>query len=893
MTTLHLDALLNPHCVAVVGASAREGSKGFALMRNLISGGFKGTIYPVNPHYDKVEALICHDGIKQLPTDPDLVIVISPERTLEKTLKHSANRGVRVVIVMSSVTDSAKLHRQARKLNIRLLGPFCAGLIRPSASLNASYSVNAVNTGRIGLISQSAALASALLDWAEASKVGFSALLSTGRESDVTLGDLLDLLTEDHHTRAIIVYVDHVINVRSFMSAISAAARIKPVILMKSAVDAAEYCDVYSQTGEVLSSDTVFQAAMQRAGVVRIRTFRNLYTAGRMLESNMRTKGKRVAVISNGAAPALLAAERLRERGLTAPVLPRDIRLALKPNLNPQWSRANPIVVRETENLAQAYAHVLDALEEQQDFDAIVVIHVPDSISKPAEVAQVVIDHRPKTLPIAVAWMGDRAVKDARELLAEAALPTFGTPESAIDCIDFLHRYHVSQQQLLQLPNPTSRNTIADAAAARALTQKALHDGERVLGPQKARLFLNIFNIGTLPATRVQEEATAIEVANELDYPVAMKIVSPNLMYKAAVAETQLDITSEHQVKQTFNHMKQALEAKRPGAEFRGVLIEKMYQQPHSRFLSLSIQQDPTFGPVITLSLGGDASPVNVHRRVQLPPLNQFLIDQMLDEQPLKAYLEQWQYKPAANRAALASVLRRLSEIATEVPDLLSIDINPLAVSENEAIALGVRVVLEKRKQRRPYTHLAIHPYPMQWQKTVTNKHNNTFLIRPIRPTDASSIQKLVQNMSAQSRYFRFMHAVNDLSPRMVVQFTKLDYDRQMAFVAVPQESISNSTDSSTISSPIVGVSRYTIDSERTTGDFAIAIDDNFHGQGIATQLMHQLIEHAKAQSLQALRGDVLRNNTAMRGFMEHLGFKGEKDPQDPEIMVYFYQLTS
>jgi len=882
MTTLHLDALLNPTCIAVVGASAREGSKGLTLMRNLISGGFKGTIYPVNPRYNKVEGLVCQDSIKQCPTDPDLVIVISPKKTLTKTLEQSAQRSVRVVIVMSSVEDSAKLHSQARELNIRLLGPFCAGLIRPSAQLNASYSVNSVNAGRIGLISQSAALASALLDWAEASKVGFSAMLSTGRESDVTLGDLLDLLAEDHHTRAIIVYVDHITNVRSFMSAISAAARIKPVVLMKSAVDSAEYCDLYSQTGEVLSSDNVFQAAMQRAGVVRIRTFVNLYTAGRMLESNMRTLGHRVAVISNGSAPALLAVERLRARGLSAPILSRDIRLNLKAKLNPQWSQANPIVVRDTAELSEAYAHALKALEGQKEFDSIVVIHVPDSTSKPADVAQAVIDHRPKNLPIAVAWMGDSAVVDARELLAEAGLPTFRTPESAIDCIDFLHRYHTSQQQLLQLPNPTSRNTAADVSAARVLTQKALNDGERVLGPQKARLFLKIFNINTLPATRVQDEHEALHIANELGYPVAMKIVSPNLMYKAAVAETKLDIHKNEEVKQTFHQMKQALEEKRPGAEFRGVLIEKMYQQPHSRYLTLSIHQDPTFGPVITLAMGGDLSPANMHRQVQLPPLNQFLIDQMLDEQPLKAYLDQWQYKPAANRAALANVLQRMSEIATEVPDLLSLDITPLALSESTAVALGVRVVLEKRKQKRPYTQLAIHPYPMQWQKSVTNKHNNTFLVRPIRPSDAGSIKNLVQNMSAQSRYFRFMHAVKDLSPRMVVQFTKLDYDRQMAFVAVPENSTA-----------IVGVSRYTIDSERISGDFAIAIDDNFHGQGIATQLMMQLIEHAKTQSLQALRGDVLRSNHAMRGFMEHLGFQGQRDLDDAEIMVYTYHLTT
>lgn len=880
MTTLHLDALLDPKRIAVMGASARQGSRGYALMKNIIQGGFAGTLYPVNPRYDDIEGLICLDTINDCPEDPDLVIFISPEKTLRRGLKQAAKRGVRVAIVMSSVKDSQALHKRASKLNIRLLGPFCAGLIRPSAKLNASYSANVIHPGRIGLITQSASLAAALVDWAESSNVGFSALLSTGKESEIRLADLLDLLAEDHHTRAIIVYVDHVYNIRWFMSAISAAARIKPVIIMKSTTDAADYCDLYSQSGEVLSSDTVFHAAMQRVGVVRIRTFMNLYTAGRMLESGMRIHGKRVAIISNGSAPALLAIERLQQRGLSAPTLPDEFRRTLKHLLHPQRSRDNPIVLRDTDKLANAYEEVLKALHENTAFDAVLVIYVPDSITTPEAVANAVINNRPKGLPIAVTCMGDKLVQAARAQFTEHGLPTFRTPEAAIDCIDFLHRYYTSQQQLLQLPNPTSRTTAADLPAAKALVKLAIKDGERVLGPQKARMLLGFFDIKTQAAIRVIDEDKAVIEANKIGYPVAIKIVSPNLMHKAAVAQTQLNVETDDEVRSVFQTMKSALSERRPGAEFRGVLIEQMYQQNHSRSLALGIHQDPTFGPVITLSIGGDITPISIHRSVQLPPLNQFLIDQMLDEQPMKAYLEAWQYKPAVSRQAVAMVLRRLSEMATEIPDIFSLDINPLEVSPDECVALGVRVVLEKRDLKRPYTHLAIHPYPLQWQKSLTNKHGNTFLFRPIRPTDADSIRKLVRNMSAESRYFRFMHAVNDLSPRMVVQFTKLDYDRQMAFVAIPENSES-----------IVGVSRYTIDSKRTEGDFAIAIDDDFQGQGLATQLMRHLIEHAREQSLKRIRGDVLRNNHAMRGLMEHLGFEGKTDPDDHEVVVYTYSL--
>jgi len=476
--------------------------------------------------------------------------------------------------------------------------------------------------------------------------------------------------------------------------------------------------------------------------------------------------------------------------------------------------------------------------------------------------------------------MGDSSVRATRERLAEAGIPAFSTPESAIDCIDFLHRYFISQQQLLQLPNATSRTTAVDVPAAQRLIDIALSEGERVLGPQKTRRLLNLFNIKTQAAMRAVDENDALEIVMEIGYPVAMKIVSPNLMHKAAVANTRLGINTDLELITAFEEMRDALAEKRPNATFRGVLIESMYVEKNSRSISVGIHQDATFGPVITLAVGGDNTPISSNRIMQLPPLNQFLIEQMLDAQPMKSYLSAWQYKPAVDRAAVATILRRLSEMATEIPELYSIDINPLEVSESGAIALGARVVLQRRQQEQPYKHLAIHPYPLQWQKTITSKSAGKFLLRPVRPTDASMIQELVRNMSAESRYFRFMHAVNDLSPKMVVQFTKLDYDRQMAFVAVPDGA-----------DRIVGVSRHTIDSTRREADFAIAIDDEYQGQGLATQLMRHLIEHAKAQSLTRLRGDVLRTNTAMRGLMEHLGFDPQTDPDDPEIIIYSISL--
>ncbi len=877
MSTIHLDKLLNPQSIAVVGASDREGAPGRAIAASLLAGNFSGVLSFVNPRYKTVLGQPCFRSLKKVEPAPDLVIVLVPERIMRRTLIQIAACDCKVAIVMSAMKNSKAAHKLAQKLGIRMLGPFCAGIIRPHLNLNATYSTNSINAGSLALITQSASLGAAIVDWAEPMGVGFSAVLSTGSDTDVSLPDLLDLLSEDHHTKAIIVYLDRVRHTRSFLSAISAAARTKPVVLMKSTQEGARYCDAYTRTGQIYSTEAVFQTAMRRAGVVRVRTFSNLFAAARILTSGLRIKGKRLAIISNGAAPAMLACERMASKDFAQANLSDAILKALSKTMDGPWSGQNPIVLRDADHLNHQYTQALMAFKDNQDIDALLVLFAPDARNCPEQIANTIIEHRPKHIPVISSFMGEASVTSSRELLGKANIPCFRTPEAATDAVDFLYRHLLSQQELLQLPNPTSRYTRADVASAKTLINKALEQGERVLGPQKTRALLGLFDIKVLPATRVTNLEDAKSSAEKLGYPVAMKLVSPNIRYKSEVLGTILNIQTQTELVEAYNNISELMATRRPDAEFRGVLIETMHKPTNTRNLAMSITRDASFGPVINIGIGGDLSTLVQERASQLPPLNNFLIDSMLATATISTYLGEFRHQKPVNTQGAAHVLRRLSEMACELPDVFSVDINPVRVSPDSAVAIDAQVVLEQSKANKEYGHLAIHPYPWRWVRLEKLKRGRTVQLRPIRPEDGVSIKEMVQNMSAESRYFRFMHAINDLSPQMVAQFTKLDYDRQMAFVAIGDVNKGN----------VVGVSRYTMSSDQRSAEFAVSIADDWQGQGLASALMRLVIEHAKAQGLEKLVGDVLTTNAPMRGLMKAMGFSATSDPEDRELLIF------
>lgn len=812
MSTLHLEKLLNPSSLVVIGASGRLDSPGFKVTSNLLNGGYEGQVHLVNPRYKSILDTTCSPTVKSLGVVPDLAIIITPSRLLKKSLSQCASVGIRVAMVMTGSDEPTWLRDYAIKLGIRLIGPYSTGLIRPSLKLNISYAETTSTQGSLALVSQSTSLGTAMLDWAQTTNVGFSAVLLTGNDTDISLSDLIDLLAEDVRTRAIIIYVERVNETRGFLSALSAAARIKPVVLMRSTKEGARYCDAIARTGRVFSSDNVFQTALNRAGVVRIRTFQNLLAAAKILSTPLRVTGNRLAIVSNGAAPAMMAAERMDIKQFQMPTLQTDFLQSLNKELDNSITGSNPIVLRKPTQLADHYASVINALQHLDDIDAILVIFVPDSRNEPMQIMQSLLQCLPSRKPILGCWMGGISVIEARNEMTQAGIPSFRTPEAAVDGFDFLHRHFFSQQQLLQLPNPLSRNTRADTQAAKVLVESALHEGQRVLSNDKA-----------------------CELLRLLDIP----------------------IQATHNSTPT-NNDNETLESKN---------------------LFLTLFRDATFGPSISLGIAGHLSAAVSQQAVQLPPLNRFLIEELLQYADIRTYMGWSRKDKSAEKESVAHILRRLSELACEVPELFSLDINPLIVTSTGAVSANVHITLERSKAKKPYGHLAIHPYPWHWIRAATLKNGSTVQLRPIRPEDAASIITLVKEMSPESRYFRFMHAVNELSPQMVAQFTKLDYDRQMALVATDNED------------DIIGVSQYVMSSDRQTGEFAISISEQWKGQGLASTLMKLLLEHAKTQGLQSLQGDVLLSNGPMQALMASLGFTTIKSVDYPEVRRYQYLL--
>ena len=812
MSTLHLEKLLDPKSLVVIGASGRLDSPGYRVTSNLLQGGFEGQLDLVNPRYKSILDIPCSPSIKSLGTVPDLAIIITPPRLLRKTLKQCSSIGIRIAMVMTSSDEPGSLTDYAVKLGIRLVGPYSTGLIRPRLKLNISYINTSSVHGSLALVSQSASLGTAILDWAQSSKVGFSAVLLTGNDTDISLSDLIDLLAEDMYTKAIIVYVERVSEIRGFLSALSAAARIKPVVLMRSTKEGARYCDAIARTGRVFSSDSVFQTALNRAGVVRIRTFQNLLAAAKILATPLRVSGNRLAIVSNGAAPAMMALERMDIKQFRIPTLKKDVLRTLSKKLGNSFTGSNPTVLREPTQLAEHYAAAIKMLQNEENIDAILVIFVPDSRNDPMQITQSLLQCLPSRKPILACWMGGVSVIEARNELSQAGIPSFRTPEGAVDGFDFLHRHFFSQQQLLQLPNPVSRNTQADTQAAQILVKSALHNEQRVLSPDKTNELLKL-----------------------LDIPIQTTDVS--------------------------------------------AFANDDKQGPNGKQLILSIFKNATFGPTISLGIAGHLSAAVSQRAVQLPPLNRFLIEELLQYPDIRIYMGWSRKATSIEKESVAHILRRLSELACEVPDLFSLDINPLIVTSSGAVCADVRITLEHSKAKKPYGHLAIHPYPWHWIRTVILKNEATVQLRPIRPEDATSIIALVKEMSPESRYFRFMHAINELSPQMVAQFTKLDYDRQMALVATDNEN------------GIIGVSRYVMSSDRQFGEFAISISEQWKGQGLASALMRLLLEHAKTQDLKSLQGDVLLTNRPMQALMTALGFTTIKNAEFPEVRRYQYLL--
>ncbi len=889
----YLSSLFSPSSVAVIGASNRPDSVGGVIFKNMLQSGYQGKLFAVNPNHAEIQEQRGYASIEQIGEPVDLAVIATKAAMVPDIIEACGKHGVRAAVILSAGFSEAgpqgvALERtvleNARRHGVRLIGPNCLGIMRPAIGLNATFSNGGAKAGKLALISQSGALCTAILDWAHPNDVGFSSVISMGGSADVDFGEILDYLVSDPQTESILLYIEGIHNARSFMSALRAAARIKPVILVKVGRHEAGSKAAFSHTGALVGSDDVFDAALRRAGVVRVSTIVQLFAAAQALSTRFRPTGNHLAIVTNGGGPGVMAIDRAADLGVAIARLSDDTVKQLNAVLPDTWSHANPVDIIG-DATAERYRHAVTACMQDAGVDGVLVILTPQAMTRPLEAAEAVIDVAGKfDKPLLACWMGEVQVAESRLAFAQAKIPSFRTPEPAVEVFSSISAYYQNQKLLIQTPGPLAHHDEPDVEGARLLIEGALAEHRKVLNEMESKAILAAFHIPIANTLVARSPNEALLLAEELGLPVAMKINSPDITHKSDAGGIRLNLGNAQAVRAAYHEVIQAVQANRPNARIDGVVIEPMIIKPNSRELMVGVTTDPVFGPVITFGAGGTMVEVLGDRAVALPPLNTFLVNDMIQGTHIAKLLSAFRHMPPVDMAALESVLLRVSEMVCELPWIREMDINPLLLDENGAIAVDARFAVDfPPPSASRYAHMAIHPYPSHLVTRWQLPDGVDLTIRPIRPEDAEIEQIFVRSLSEEAKYFRFMDSLQELSQAMLVRFTQIDYDREMALIAVlehdPQETE-------------LGVCRYIINPDGESCEFALVVSDEWQHKGIGHKLMGCLFDVARAKGLKIMEGEVLAANHSMLSLVTSLGFTVSTSAEDSAIKRVVKQLV-
>jgi acetyltransferase len=881
-TRHYLTPLFEPGSVAVIGATEKQGKVGEVLIANMLAAGYRGALFAVNPKYTQVRGVPCFPSVDKLPQRLDLAVIATPAATVPDVIERCGCAGVRAAVVISAGfseigPEGAKLERalleNARRHELRVIGPNCLGILRPDLGLNATFARSRAFAGSLGLISQSGAVCAAMLDWAEPNRVGFSSVVSLGGSVELDFGEIIDYLAYDPATEHILLYIEGIRDARRFLSSLRAAARVKPVILMKVGRHPAGSRAAVSHTGAIVGSDDVFEAVVRRAGVVRVRSVGQLVAAAQALSSHVRPRGNRLAVVTNGGGPGVMAADLAADLELPlaelAPATIEKLREALPSN----WSHGNPVDLIGDADSAR-YRAAVSACLADDGVDGLLAILTPQAMTDAEDVARAVAESaHGSSKPLIACWMGEAHVASARKILADARIPTFRTPDPAVEMFAHVSAFYRNQQALLQTPGPVARGSEPDLRGARMLADSVLADRRKVMTEMESKALLAAFHVPIAKTAIARSAHEAMLLAEEFGFPVAMKIDSPDITHKSDVGGVRLNVGDATAARSAYEDIVEQVKRKRPGARVNGIAIEPMIVRPHGRELMVGVKRDSVFGPAITFGAGGTAVEVHRDRSVALPPLNAFLVAEMVRATRVSKLLGAFRNMPPADMKALEAVLLRVSEMVCELPAIEELDVNPLIVDEAGAIVADARVVVREVPPMRRYAHMAIHPYPSDLVSVWQPREGPAITLRPIRPEDAELEQEFVKGLSDQSRHFRFMNTLRELTPAMLARFTQIDYDREFAVIAV-RESGGREVE--------LGVARYVTNPDGETCEYAIVVADAWHGKGLARRMMEMLIDVARSRGLHAIVGHVLSMNQPMLRLAENLGFTISDSPDDP-----------
>jgi acetyltransferase len=892
MSTYRLDKLFSPRSVALIGASPRPTSPGRAVLRNLRSAGFEGPIHLVNPHYDEIEGVRSVRSLDELVDAPDLIVIAVPPQVVPAIVAAAGEKGTAAGIIITAGLGhgpgslAERCETTARAKGLRLIGPNCLGVLVPGARLNASFAASMPNPGDLALISQSGAIAAGLVEWAATRAIGFSAVVSLGDSIDIDFGDLLDFFSLDCTTRAILLYVESIKDARKFMSAARAAARAKPVVVVKSGRHRQGAKAAMTHTGALAGSDAVYDAAFRRAGLLRVIGLDELFAAAETLGRVKPFPGKRLAILTNGGGIGVLAVDRLADQGgVLAEISPATMQ-RLDAALPPIWSHANPVDIAGDADGAR-YEAAFEALLDDPGNDAVLVMNVPTALASATDAAQAVVEvtskHRGRIVapkPAFAVWVGGSAA--AAESFERSGIPDYATESDAVGGFMHLVRYREAQNALMATPPSLPADFSPDLDAARAVIVGALAAGNAWLDPVAATRLLAAYAIPVAPALLARDAEEAAAVSAPLlqgGSTVVAKILSPDIVHKSEVGGVRLNLTSQAAVRAAVAQILARARALMPQARITGVTIHPMILRPKARELIAGIADDPTFGPVIVFGRGGTAVEVINDKALALPPLDLTLAHDLIGRTRVSRILKAYRDVPAVDETAVALVLVKLAQLAADFPQVREVDLNPLLADESGLIAVDTRVAVAPldTTRRGPSGHprFAIRPYPKQWERHVALADGTAVFVRPVRPEDEPLYGPFFAGVTAQDLRMRFFAPIKEFTHAFIARLTQIDYARAMAFVGIEESS-----------GQLLGVVRLHANANYDCGEFAILVRSDLKGRGLGWLLMQMIIEYARTEGIGTIEGQVLRENTSMLAMCRELGFQIAADPDDVGICV-------
>ncbi|MBM7456993.1 acetyltransferase [Oceanisphaera litoralis] len=861
-----LDALFRPASIAVIGASHRDDGAGNRVMKNLLAGNFSGPVMPVNPKYEAVAGVMAYSDIQSLPRVPDLAIICTPADKNPGIIDQLGRKGCKAAIILAAGTSPAQLEQMktgAREHKMRLLGPNSMGVILPHLGLNVSFAPFPAKPGRIAFVSQSAAVCSTILDWARHNDIGFSHFISLGDACDIDFAQLLDYLARDRHTSAILLYMDAVQDARAFMSAARTASRNKAVLVVKSGKTRIGAQLGHLHTGGNVGMDAAYDAAIRRAGMLRVRDTHDLFAAVETLNHAQSLRGERLVILTNGGGPAIMAIDTLLARGGKLASLSENTRAALHKVLPPAWSRTNPIDIIGDAPVAR-YIDSLKVLLDSDDCDVILIMHAPsaavNSTLVAREIIQLIKEHpRARRFNILTNWSGETSVFEARRCFTDAGIPTYRTPESAAGAFMHLVEYRRNQKQLMETPESIS-DMPSDSETVKLLIREAFDQGLTQLDTHEVSRLMAAYGIQTLPTWIASDSTEAAHIAEQIGYPVAIKLRSPDIVHKSEVSGVVLNLRSAAEAAQAADAILDRVRQVYPGARIHGLMVQRMARRAGSQELHIGVRSDPVFGPVILLGDGGIDWEGEEQAAVALLPLNmtlaRYLVIHALKSGKVRANRSQ----QSLDMEALCRVLTKVSHLIINHPEITRLDIHPLLATGKELIALDVSMKLEPF-EGDGQARLAIRPYPKEWEERAQLKDGSSILLRPILPEDEPTHKDFVGHVSDEDRYKRFFADVV-IGHKELAHMTQIDYDREMAFVAVAENG------------NILGVVRAISDPDNEDAEFAVLVRSDLKGVGLGRLLMEKIIRYARIRGLNSLSGMTMPSNRGMINLARKLGFK-------------------